>query len=462
MDTKSSPGAGRSSDSISLIITFSIISALLIYLIYTGEIVFGSKAGNWIYPYFDPIKPISPWIPLIVMSLLGLMVFGGGKFIGSHEKMTLLACFLVAVSYQFVIREAYPVSLDLLVRSDNTNSFYSAAMRYSPIEILNQNNNLFSSLPGHARTNMPGKILLFHILNLFTGSPQMMGYLIIVLSTLGGLLLYGISKNLFYDKRTALYAFLLYVLIPAKLFFFPILNTLTPVFILLCLYLYVLFIERKKYSYLWLLGGALYILVFFEPSPLTAGIIFIGILINAIGEKKVIKKDFWSVILIPTISFFIVFMLFWVGFSFNLFQALQYMLDDAVNFNTMNRDYWTWLKDNVKEFYFAAGIPITMIFIYQTVRIFTQRNDLNRGMIKWSKENVFTLSVLVTFGVVLILGINRGEVTRLWIYLAVFFQVPASFYIAKISKSNVLFFGVASMLAIQSLITLQRVGFLMP
>ena len=72
-------------------------------------------------------------------------------------------------------------------------------------------------------------------------------------------------------------------LIPSKNFFFPILNTVTPVFILACLYLFLLYIDRKKAVFLWLLGGALYFLVLFEPTPLVTGIIFLGILASRPG-----------------------------------------------------------------------------------------------------------------------------------------------------------------------------------
>ena len=73
-----------------------------------------------------------------------------------------------------------------------------------------------------------------------------MGYLIISISAFGGLILYGISKRLFHDKTTALYSFVLYTLIPCKLFFFPILNSVTPVFILGCMYLFLAYIDSKN------------------------------------------------------------------------------------------------------------------------------------------------------------------------------------------------------------------------
>lgn len=465
MRTESSTDSIQSpeSHSISLIITFCLISALLIFLVYSGNFVFGSKLGNWTYPYFKTIKTISLWIPITVFLLLALTIFIGKKLIISNEKTTLFGCLLIAILLQTLIHRAYPISLGTIVESDTANSFYSTAMRYSPLELLSQYDTLAPSFPLHAKTNMPGKILLYQFIEIFTTSPQVMGYLILSLSALGGLLLYGISIILFHDKLTAFYAFILYALVPSKLFFFPILNTVTPLFILLCLYLFLLYIEKKKYIFLLLLGVALYLLILFEPSPLVTGIIFIGILLNAIGEKRFSKKDFWVVLILPLLAFAGVYLLFLVSFSFNLFQTVQYVLNDAVNFNAIDhRGYWIWAGENPKEFFYDVGIPIMMIFIYLTTQIFSQWKTISSNLLTWSTENMFVLSLFVTFCIVILMGINRGEVTRLWIYLAVLFQVPAAFFLAKIQKSNVLFFFVAGTLVVQSLITLQRVGFIIP
>ena len=94
-------------------------------------------------------------------------------------------------------------------------------------------------------------------------------------------------------------------------------------------------------------------------------------------------------------------------------------------------------------------------------QIFSQWRALKNNA-GWSLENVYVIGLLVTFFVVVFLGVNRGEITRLWIYLAVFFQIPASIFIAKINKGEVLFFLVASTIVAQNILTLHRVGFIIP
>jgi methylthioxylose transferase len=465
MDSKSTPPPTSRpvADAVPLTLTFCVISALLIFLVYAGNFVFGSKDGNWDYPYFKTINSIPLWIPATALILIGIAIFVGSKLIHSYEKITLLACFLIAFIFQGLIHRVYPVSIGTIVQSDTSNSFYSLALRYSPLEILAQYNQLAPSFPLHARTNMPGKIILFQLFTPFISSPRIMGYLVILISTLGAFLLYGICMKLFHDRQTAFYAFILYALIPCKLFFFPILNTVTPLFILLCFYLYLAYLEKKRMVFLWLLGGALYLLVLFEPTPLVTGIIFIGILLKAIADKRFSKRDFWALLIIPVLGFLIVFLFFSVLFSFNLLQAFQYVLKDAVDFNSReNRPYWIWVAENPKEFFYGVGLPVMMIFIYLAIQALHQLKLIKFNLFRWSIENVFILSLLATLCVVVFLGINRGEITRLWVYLAVFFQVPAASFLGKIPKSEVLFFIVAGTLFAQSIVTLQRVGFIIP
>jgi len=460
---QSSPSIKQPLNFVPLILTFFAINVIFIYLVYAKNFVFGSKAGNWDYPFFKKIDSIPLWIPVVVMLLLGLAIYIGSRMIQTHEKLVLLGWYPVAVVIQLLIRSVYPHSLGDIVGSDTSNSFYTVAIKYSPIEILSRFSDLALTFPLHARTNMPGKILLFQFFKLFTVSPQLMGYMIILVSALGALLLYYICKLLFHDKQAAFYALILYAFIPCKLFFYPILNTVTPLFILLCLFLFLVYIERKHVLFLWLLGGALYLLVLFEPTPLVTGIIFIGILIHAIGENKISKKDFWALLIFPALAFVLVYVFFRVFFSFDLLQSFQYVLQDAINFNlTDKRDYWIWIGENPKEFFFSAGIPIMILFIYLTSCMISQLHVFKYHLTRWSMENLYILSLVVTLFTVLFLGINRGEITRLWIYLAVFFQIPAAFFLARIEYSKVVFFFVAGTLVIQSLLTLQRVGFIIP
>jgi hypothetical protein len=224
-----------------------------------------------------------------------------------------------------------------------------------------------------------------------------------------------------------------------------------------------LYINQKKTGFLWLLGGALYFLVLFEPTPLVTGIIFLGILLHALGENKLAKKEIWFLLGIPVLGFLGVYILFRVIFSFDLLSAFQYVLKDAISFNSIDqRNYWIWFWENPKEFLFSAGIPVMVLFIYLASDSISQVKTLGVKITRWPVDKIYIVSLLATILALIMLGINRGEITRMWIYLAVFFQVPAAYFLARIEYSKVIFFFIACTLVIQSLITLQRVGFVIP
>jgi hypothetical protein len=133
---------------------------------------------------------------------------------------------------------------------------------------------------------------------------------------------------------------------------------------------------------------------------------------------------------------------------------------DATNFNlTSQRPYEIWVGENIKEFSFGVGVPIMVIFIYMASKIFSQWKNLKNRTF-WSLENIFVISILITCCTVALLGVSRGEATRIWIYLAVFFQIPTAVFMAKIAKGEFLFFCVAGILAIQSIIALHLVKFI--
>ena len=205
-----------------------------------------------------------------------------------------------------------------------------------------------------------------------------------------------------------------------------------------------------------------FILALFEPSPLITGVVMAGITIHAVKEGRLARKELFKLIIYTASGFLITALLFYIVFSFNFFQSFHYLLNEARNFNINDeRGYWIWIIENSREFLYGAGVPVMIIFIYMVILIFAQTKNL-KAATQWSLENVFVISLFVNFLLLLFLGINRGEITRLWIYLAVLFQVPASVFIAKIGKGTILFFLVASLLAAQGMVTLHRIGFVFP
>ena len=76
----------------------------------------------------------------------------------------------------------------------------------------------------------------------------MLAWLIVGLSNLGAVLLYILVRTLFADRFVAGLSAILYLFTPAKLYFFPLLNTVTPVAVLVCACLMVGWLNRAGSS----------------------------------------------------------------------------------------------------------------------------------------------------------------------------------------------------------------------
>jgi len=445
------------------LLSLTALTAIGVYLVRAQIFVFGSRAGNWIYPYSNCPAPIPLWLPFTVLPLLILWVIFGSRLITRHELPALAASFCCALAIQLLTHAIYPIPIGAIVTSDRANSFYTPALRHTFIEILSRFPDLVSTFPLHASTNMPGKIILYQFLLLFTGSHRGLAWLIIAISTLGGILLYLICKQLFHDRSVAFAAFVLYSLIPGKLVFFPILNVVTPLFILAAFYCLLRYLADKNGLWLILLGVAVYATIFFDPTPLTVGFIFLAFPFHALADGHLTRRQFRAVFCLPIAAFLVTHILMKTVFSFDVFQSFFIVLQDSIAFNArVNRGYRVWILENLKEFLFAAGIPVSAVFLCQSVAaLFPFIRDRQR----WKRippNHLLTLSTLLTILVVALIGINRGEVTRLWIYLAVFLQIPAAVFLARSlgsAKKPVYLLWFALLLLVQSITALQCVLF---
>jgi hypothetical protein len=110
---------------------------------------------------------------------------------------------------------------------------------------------------------MPGKVMLFKLLELVTGNPRVMGILIIAISSLGALLFYFLVAEVYADRPIALSSLILYLFIPAKTYFEPLPNMISPLPVLACLLLVALFLKSPRKPLALALGVGVYAALFF-------------------------------------------------------------------------------------------------------------------------------------------------------------------------------------------------------
>ena len=76
-------------------------------------------------------------------------------------------------------------------------------------------------------------------------------------------------------------------------------------------------------------------------------------------------------------------------------------------------------------------------------------------------RDLLCLALIATLLSTLLIGVNRGEVIRLWILLACFFQIPAAFVCAWLGSRLALAVVLATTY-LQSAIGISTVGFIVP
>jgi hypothetical protein len=425
----------------------------------TQASVLDSSEGGWAYHYIRDIPSHTLTVVLIVTAAVGVGVRSLTAARNAREEWALLiAWIVVATGCQALLRSLAPFSAEQIFVSEIANSFYAVTQRFRADSVLEWFAELRGSWPLHAHSNMPGKLMLLYALELVSNDPSVLPWLLLTISNLGGLLLYLFVRDLFGDRRVALYAFVLYLFVPAKLFFFPLMNTVTPVVAFTCLLLLERWLRRASVAYAVAAGTWLYVLVFFEPIPLV-----IGALVALILARSLIRGDITMMTLLIqsglVIAAFVgTLVLVWLFFDFNLVDALPRVAADAAAFNAdQKRPYTFWLWRNLVEFSFGAGISQVALFWFAAAAGIRSHT----GSFLKQPITLFSVALLGMLLALDVAGMNRGEVIRLWIFLACLFQVPAAYVCARL-QSRLAFALVLILTIVPSALALGTIGFVIP
>jgi len=286
-----------------------------------------------------------------------------------------------------------------------------------------------------------------------------MAWLVVIVSNLGGILLYLFVKDVF-DRRTALFALVLYLIVPGKLYFFPLLNVVTPVVIAAMALLMQKWVTARHWIYPALTGVLLYLLVLFEPLPLTMGLLFLAIIAAGLHERPASGRTITAHTVIGLTAFIATYAVFRTVFHFDLASTFRHTQQEAAVFNaTADRPYGVWLRANLVEFAISIGVCQAVMFCWVLVgglmRAKSARATFGERIV------AVTMGLAATLLVMDLLGVNRGEVTRLWIFLACFFQIPAAYVCAQLNSRAALAIVIVCTL-LQGAIGAGTIGFVLP
>ena len=435
-------------------------SLVLCFRISTQSFFVGSDDGGWVYPYFWPFAAHSlavfGWTCMISFALFTLP----RRLIDRQEWVVVAAWLLVGLVVQALVRRLTHFTFEQMFVSDGANSFYSPTKQYSTAVLLTDFDRLRSSLPLHAQSNMPGKLIFVSLLRHLSDRPAIMAWIVVLISNLGGVPLYLFVRDLFDDRRTALFSLILYLFVPGKLYFFPLLNTVTPVPVLVGAYLLQRWLLVQKAIFPALLGVTLYAIAYFDPLPLVLGLLFAMLIARAWIDGRLAIKTVLLQGSSGLVTFAATYVLFLAVFRFDLLATFRHSQAEAAIFNaSTHRPYGIWVQANIVEFAFAIGVCQALIFCCVFV-----------DAVRSAARSIRALSIPIVAlslglgGVLLAIdlsGVNRGEVTRLWIFLACFFQIPAAYACARLQSRTAVMLILGPTL-LQDVLATSMIAFVLP
>jgi hypothetical protein len=423
----------------------------------TQSVIVGSADGRWFYGYVRAFSTQPVGAALLVTGFASALLLALRPRPGVREWTLVFGWVAAATALQAPLRSLTPVGLDDLLTSDAASSFYSVTQRLRPSVVLRSFEQVQAAAPLHVQSNMPGKLMLLYALQVISVRTDVLPWLLIGLSNAGGALLYGFVRNLFGDRRVALYSLVLYLFVPAKLFFLPLMNTVTPVVVFACACLLLAWLQSSRARYAALLGAAVYALVFFEPLPLVMGVLFAALIGRALWQRAIGWRQILRHVGLGVGTFGAVYAAMRLWFGFDLFEGLWHVGAHAARFNAAaDRPYSVWIRANLWEFIFGVGFC-------QFIAYFGALAGGLHGPDAWPRRfarpiTAVCLSLAAILLITDLVGVNRGEVIRLWIFLACFFQIPAAYLCARLPGDGAILI-VLSTTVLQGALGTAMIGF---
>ena len=479
----------------------SAISVIFLVLVILGIFPLGIKS-EWVWKYSHPENFDGLWFPVLISCILLLLCYkliAYKKLAGLKpyvEFFSVLGICFLGYIFNMAICSLSPAgfyNLILTIISPWATSYFNVAIEIGDINYWLSNFHTFiESAPLHARVHPPGNILFFwwiaHVfseLSILTSSllnavknttldplpvfsiigdtfrhsfinsekaaAVFLSLFLPFLKCIAIIPVYYLGK-LIYDKKIALVTVCFYAVLPALNLFTPGMDQTYTLVSVLSFYLFCLSAKKNKIWFAFLSGLVLSVGIVLSYCFLVilGLIICYGLIYLYINKSPWIytTKDF--LMLFAGFSLFP--LLFYFLYDFNIikfFLSINVFSENArldiVGNEVARRTYWKWLLYNPIDFFMFVGIPISVLSfrsIYNTVK--------SKKIIA---ADILSVSFFIILFLLLISGINRSEVARLWMFLMPFPVLIAAAQVAQIrTKTNSTFLILLSLQIIQTIV----------
>lgn len=398
-------------------------------------VVFGSHAGQWVFRYVAPLRPETVAVAILGAPVVLVVHELARRRVDARPALVVPATFAGGIALQLGLHRSYPYPLAKSIVSDVSNGFYGAAARVGPLELLRDFERIAPGLPRHARVNMPGKVLFFHLLRVFTDDPGVLAVAVVATASLAGVLLYGIATSLFGSRRLGIDAMVLWFLVPALISVYPMLNVVSPVLPLAAVLCMTRFLDRPRAVWAVAAGVLAYGALLFDPLALLLGVVFAPAVPRAVLAGRVRTRDALDFLIVFAVALAAVGVAVRLGTGFDAWKRLRQMAVIAQDFNrSWARSYDVWLTANVKDVVLAVGPAVTLAVVAACGRVAGRiwragrQRALAAALAAGPMVTLMTVTVLATL---VILCLNRGEVARLWLFLFAPMQVVTAWWCAE-------------------------------
>jgi hypothetical protein len=110
----------------------------------------------------------------------------------------------------------------------------------------------------------------------------------------------------------------------------------------------------------------------------------------------------------------------------------------------LQRDYWTWLGYHLYDFFVFLGLPLTLPFLVSLIFSLHDLRDRQIALLPLS----FGAGLLLLD----VLGISRGEVARVWLFLTPFATIIAANGLARLRPCRIRTFAIVTVLLVTQLL----------
>ena len=282
--------------------------------------------------------------------------------------------------------------------------------------------DIFPKLSGHAQTHPPGSVIFLWAVSKIFGYNLISTSLISILFTSITIIpIYLLAKKLYGEKVGRLSIVLFLVMPNFVMFTSTSMDGPFSVFPILSVYLFFKSVSSPHKISAICVGLCLSLGMLMTYSTVFIGLYFIILVILSFIVDRQRFRHVMKMLSISLISFIAFYVLLFVFTNFNPFEAVWVSIkkDEAgmgTGYETVGR-YVSLSIANLFSFLIGVGVPLTVSWIYGTVKSIQESWDL------------FPFSYLVTLIIIAFSTLYTMEVERIWIFMAPFIVIPAAKYL---------------------------------